>query len=369
MKWLWIMVSALVLCTGSTDAAVLRNHIAAIANDAIITRQQIEEYTEKSVDVLRRTYYNQPEVFQKKRAETFDEGLQQLVERELILDDFEKSGLVMPESIVDDEIRDRIREKFGDRLTLTRTLHAEGITFETFRKRIREEIIVRLMIQRSMQGANLVSPAKIELYYHERVDNFKVGEQVKLRMIVLGQASGATTAEIKKLAEEVHRKIASGASFADMAGEISEGSARGEKGDWGWVEKTKLNRGLADIAFSLPTGKTSGVVGFASQGTEAYWIYLYDQSGQISSVRKYTSKDVFIEEKKLDGALGADAALPPPERFYLMLVEDRKEAHTRPLPEVQDQIEKDLLVQEHERLRRKWLDRLKNKAFVRYFPS
>src|SRR5687768_16185255 len=98
MKWLWILVFASVLGAGSAGAAVLRNHIAAIANDAIITRQQIEKYTEQSVDVLRRTYaLSQPEVFQKKRAETFDEGLQQLIERELILDDFEKSGLVMPE--------------------------------------------------------------------------------------------------------------------------------------------------------------------------------------------------------------------------------------------------------------------------------
>ena len=50
-----------------------------------------------------------------------------------------------------------------------------------------------------------------------------------------------------------------------------------------------------------------------------------------------------------------------------MLVDDKKEAHTKPLTEVRDEIERELLGQERARLRRQWVERLKSKSFVRYF--
>jgi hypothetical protein len=50
-----------------------------------------------------------------------------------------------------------------------------------------------------------------------------------------------------------------------------------------------------------------------------------------------------------------------------MLVEDRRPAHTKPLAEVREEIERNLIAQENERLQKKWIDRLKAKSFVRYF--
>jgi hypothetical protein len=48
-------------------------------------------------------------------------------------------------------------------------------------------------------------------------------------------------------------------------------------------------------------------------------------------------------------------------------VEEKKIAHTKPLSELREEIEKDLLVQERARLRGKWIERLKTKSFVRKF--
>jgi hypothetical protein len=44
-----------------------------------------------------------------------------------------------------------------------------------------------------------------------------------------------------------------------------------------------------------------------------------------------------------------------------------KSAQLRPLVEVRDEIEKTLLAQEQTRLQKKYVERLKSKAFVRYF--
>ncbi len=56
-----------------------------------------------------------------------------------------------------------------------------------------------------------------------------------------------------------------------------------------------------------------------------------------------------------------------PESVYLMLVEQTRPAHVKPLGEVQDEIEKNLRTQEQSRLERQWIDGLKKKTFIRYF--
>ncbi len=341
----------------------LRNGVAAIVNDSIITFHEVEAFTAPAMDLLRRTYWNRPEVYQQKRNETLDDGLEQLLERELILDDFEAAGGVVPDSIIDDEIRDKIRERFGDRATFTKTLRAEGISTEMFRKRLRDDIIVRYMREKNVGSAIIISPQKIETYYATNQHKYQVGEEAKLRIIVLSTSSGVPGAELKKLGLEIISKLDGGTSFKEMAGIYSEGSARNKEGDWGWVERHVLNRGLADVAFALQPGERSGLIGLAKEGEDAYWIYLYDQEGRVVAARKYTGRDEFVEETPV---AGDDPAVPPQE-FYLMLVEDRRPARVRPLSEVRDEIEKELLFQEREKLRQKWVGRLKEKAFVRYF--
>ena len=52
-----------------------------------------------------------------------------------------------------------------------------------------------------------------------------------------------------------------------------------------------------------------------------------------------------------------------------MLVEDKRPTRFKPLTEVREQIEKDLLAQERNRLEKQWVDKLKKKTFVRVFLS
>jgi hypothetical protein len=79
------------------------------------------------IEVLQRTYFSQPEVLEQKTLETLTRGLEDLVQKQLILDDFKTQGGALPEAIIDDEVRDRIRQKFaGDRATFTRTFAGAG---------------------------------------------------------------------------------------------------------------------------------------------------------------------------------------------------------------------------------------------------
>ena len=358
-----VLFSAISGMRGAGEESI--NGIAAIANDAILTYREVQDYAMNSLELLYRTYGNSPQILEQREREIRTDSLDQLIEKQLILDDFKGSGGALPDSFIDDEIKDRIRQKFGDRAHLIKNLQAEGITFETFRKRVHDDIILAYMQQKNVSSVILISPAKIERYYATNLANYKMGEEIKLRMIVLGRSSVESVDEVKRLATEVQVKIDQGASFAEMASIHSTGSQRNEGGDWGWIELTKLNKGLSDAASALSTGQRSDVIGLARQDG-FYWTYHYDRAGAMTSARKYTEKDAFIEEKKFNSG-APDPGLPGPQEFYLMQVEDRRPARVRPLSEVRADIEKDLQAQERARLRRRWIDRLLAKAYVRRF--
>lgn len=360
-----IVLLSLSAVLASRAAQESHNAIAAIVNGSIITVREVQDFTAQAVDILYRTYGNKPQILDQKQRETFSDGLEQLLENQLILDDFKAAGGSLPDSFIDDEIKDRIRKKFGDRVTLTKTLQAQGITFETYRKRTHDEIVVNYMRQKNVSSAIIISPQKIERFYATNLNTFRLGDQVKLRMIVLNRSAVESVDEVKKLAQEIQAKVEQGASFAEMASVYSAGSQRQEGGDWGWVERDKLNKGLSDVAFSLNAGQRSPVIAVARRDG-FYWTYHYDKAGTVVSSRKYTDRDEFVEEQKYSGQ-AADLNLPPPQEFYLMLVEDKQVARVKGLAEVREEIEKTLITQERARLHRKWIERLRSKAFVRYF--
>lgn len=345
----------------------LVNGLAALANEAVITFYQMELAARPTLQVYAGTYANQPEVYEQKRRETLGLALEDLISRQLIVDDFKARGHSIPDKVVEDEIRRRIRQRFGgDRATLTRSLKEEGLTYEAFRQQVREEIVVDAMRAHQVRQAILVSPAKIERYYATNLARFKVPEQVKLRMIVL-TALPATAGEVLRRMQEIRAKLDEGAPFAEMATIYSEGSTSRQGGDWDWTDRRILTRGLADVAFGLKVGQHSDIVGLTHEAGQDYWAYLYDAAGRVTVARRYTVKGELLEEKKYDPPADPQRVPQPPQVFYLMKVEDRRPERTRTLEEVRDEIEKELIALERQRLQDRWLGRLRKKAFIRYF--
>jgi len=311
------LIAAALLALSLPLRAELASGIKAIVHDSVITYQEVDLFAAPAVDVARRQFRSDREGFMKKVNDLLGESLDQLVERQLILHDFQAAGYNLPESIIDEAVKDRVRERYGDQITLTKTLKAQGMSRERFRQQMRDQIIVEALRSKNISSEIIISPRKIEKYYNEHATNYMVEDQVKLRMIVLNKTS-ETDEQARKLADDVETKLKDGASFAEMASVYSQGSQRAQQGDWGWVERSVLRKELAEVAFTLKAGERSPVI-------------------------------------------------ETPQACYLMLVEETKPNHIRPISEVRDDIEKNLLVDERARLDKQYTDKLKKKTFVRYF--
>jgi len=229
------------------------NAIQVVVHDSVITQQEIEDHLKRAREELMRDYARQPKVLDQKLDEAGRDIVERLLERQLILHEFKVASLSIPEKYIDDEVQRRVRA-FGERMVLIKTLEAEGTTFDKYRLRLREQIIEGLMRRHTISPEKIIiSPHRIETYYQEHLESFKLGDRVKLRMIALNKLTG-------------------GGNFSEVARQYSQGAQRSEGGLFGWADRTALRKDLADRAFALKPGERSQII----DASDAYYIMLVE---------------------------------------------------------------------------------------------
>lgn len=301
----------------SSEPEVLDGIAAVVkANGAdkedVVTFSQVRELIGPREKALRDQYTGQELVDKIKELRL--SAVKDLIDRQLIIQEFKKNKFTIPDYVIDDHITTLIREEFGgDRGAFIRTLEAQGYTLAKFKDSEMEKIIVQAMRQKNVKNDLIISPQRIEDYYAKNREEFSTPEQIHLRMIVIkkGGENG------RKMAEEIRQKVVGGAEFEKLAQLYSEDSQE-SGGDWGWIDRKTLNENLTKVAFSLKPGQVSKVI---------------ELSGNC----------------------------------YLLYCEAKRAAVTKPLPEVHDAIENKLLQEERQKAQEKWIQTLREKAYIKMY--
>jgi peptidyl-prolyl cis-trans isomerase SurA len=316
-------VLALVLTRGAmAQRAEVIDGIAAIVNNDVVTISQVRELIGARERSLREMYRGQE--LEAKMKEMRLSAIKDLVDRQLILQEFKKlqeKGASIPDYVIDDRIQTIIREEFGgDRAAFVRTLQAQGFSVTRFKEIEREKIIIQAMRQQKVENNFVISPTQIQAYYDKNKSAYATPEQVKLRMIVIREGSSGDVPDVgskKDLAEEIRQKIASGAEFDRMAEMYSEDETTQQVGgDWGWIERNTLNEQLTKVAFALRPGEVSPVIGIENT-------------------------------------------------YYILMVDARRSASIKPMTDVRDEIEKNLIQQERTKAQQRWIETLRRKAYIK----
>src|SRR5207247_4248503 len=92
--------------------------------------------------------------------------------------------------VIDEYVEERIRGQFRDRVTFTKSLQEEGSNYERFRQEMRDRFIESQMRIKNVSSELIISPHKIESYYLAHTNDYKMADEVKLRMIVLTNGPG-----------------------------------------------------------------------------------------------------------------------------------------------------------------------------------
>ena len=123
---------------------------------------------------------------------------------------------------------------------------------------------------------------------------------------------------LRQTAKKVIHELDSGANFGDIARKYSQDEMSRKGGDWGWIERKDIRKELSDVAFSLEPGQ-------------------YSQAIEIDST------------------------------IFILYAEDKREEMIQPVAQVRDIIENVLIGEIARETQEKWLNELRNDAYVRYF--
>ena len=138
------------------------NRVAAVVNGRPITSSEVRARLLPYLNELLMLYPQQGGRFNGELIKAKETVLDELIERELVLSDFEGKGLYMPESAVDEEINRRILTHFkGKREALLENLRASGMTYSEYRESVRKEITVANM--RNMRYDRDIPPTPDEI--------------------------------------------------------------------------------------------------------------------------------------------------------------------------------------------------------------
>ena len=292
--------------------------VAAVVNGDVITYSQVRGVVMPREKLLR-AQVTGDELIQKVK-EARQAALNDLIDRQLIIQAFKQDNYQIPDHFVEDRMHDIIRTDFGgDRNTFIKTLEAQNFTIGEFKKMEMEKMIVQAMRGKNVKLATIASPVKVEQYYKEHRDEFTSKEQIKLRLIMIpGHFSDGEAAAQKAMANEIFSKLVNGAQFEQMAQLYSEDSTREKGGDWGWVDRKTLAAPLEKAAFRLAVGKISNVIDFSGN-------------------------------------------------YYILKVEDRHGGDTKSLEQARADIEKKLIQLEAQNLQERWIASLRSKAYIKTF--
>jgi len=316
--WLKILIVMALAASAGRARADLVDMIWVVVGQAVVTYQQINSIVLQQNRTLLLRAHNDRETYAKLRAGVWGNVETNMINTKMILHEFESAGFKIPENIIEEYVQDEIQDRWhGDRVEMLKALELDGLTYEDLKQQLHDEFVVKIMRHKFVPEP-IISPLKVENFYKEHLDDFKVKEEAKLRLIVLNKQSDDTNGVVHRRMAEILLQVKDGASFGELAKSYSEGSGRSESGETGWQELSSFDPVIVEAVNKLKPGEYSGVI---------------ESSGAC----------------------------------FLVLLEERRAARVRPLSEMRSDIEKILIGQEGNRLAERWIARLRRKTYVGFF--
>ncbi|HSL91258.1 MAG TPA: peptidyl-prolyl cis-trans isomerase [Candidatus Limnocylindrales bacterium] len=203
-----LMVTFLSACGGAGKGK--QEKVLAVVNGRPITEAMLGEEA-KSLPAYVRPILDTPEGRM--------QFLESLITRDLLMQEALRRGM------------DR-REEVRERLNMAR-----------------RSILLEALLRDVTEKAPGLSDEALKKFYDENLENFKVGERVKVSHVLFKE---------REPAEETARKAKNGMPFKEIMKTASEEG--GVTADLGFIERGKFDKAFEEAAFAAPAGKVTGPV-------------------------------------------------------------------------------------------------------------
>lgn len=241
------------------------NGIAAKVNGRVITRNEVSMLLSPIFAQLSAQFPRRGPQFEAKFKEARSKVMQELIDRQIILDEFKQLGASIKPHVVDEEVKRQMRELYnGNEEKFREELKRSRLTMEGYREMTREKLVVQAMRAQQFADAPPPLPNEIQQEYNEvkrtlRDTTKDVITFQKIFIPAVDKDNPVSTPETQlTLAEDIAKQVSDGKDFAELAKTNSKDAFADKGGLQENVPRIDLSPEFAAIIVDAPESKVIG---------------------------------------------------------------------------------------------------------------
>ena len=249
-----------------TSAALGRaeDKIIAVANNEIITRRDLEDFTNFMNMQLSSEY--EGEELKNKVNEIKPELLNKLIEDRLILQQARKENLTVEPARIKGRVA-QMQSRYPSETIFLNALSDQGLTLRDIERRIEEQLLILDMIEAKVKNKIVINPREVTEFYEQHAGELVMPESRSVDALAIKEEN-----QIEKIKE----LIAQGMDFEKISAVYNT-----EINKLGVVRRGQLKKEIEDAVFNLDAAAVSQPLKLNDQ----YFIFRVEQ---VMPARNYT---------------------------------------------------------------------------------
>ncbi len=257
-----LSIAAVILPSGAlgqtrelSDTGMLLDGVAAIVNDGVVLKSELESETRKIIERLRASGTQVPPANQ-----LLPQVLERLVIQRVQLQRAERVGLRVPDEALNQALASIAQRNNVSLTELPEALAQQGIEYSAYRSELRNQLTVEQLRQRDVLARISVTPRELDDYMQREAGRASSNQEFNLSQILVATSADASAADIETAqarADSLYERLLAGEAFDQVAIANSDGQRALEGGDLGWRRGDELPTIFADIVPGLQIGQVS----------------------------------------------------------------------------------------------------------------
>ena len=240
------------------------NSIKAIVDDEIITQEDVVKRAAIAIKEAQDRYRDNE--LMDKIDQILKDTLEEVINRKVLIKEatklFGTSEAMMKEveKDLDSFVKGAVKN-VGSLSKYYEIAEAQGINPIEKKNELKEDIMIDKIMKENVHNKVQVQPKLLKRYYCENIDEFRQKKEVKLRhLMVKFSAHNNNKDETLSMAQKIMKRLERGEDFSTLAKQLSDGPNTENGGLCSFEEVNDLRKDLRDVVYSLKDNECSKII-------------------------------------------------------------------------------------------------------------
>lgn len=249
------------------------NGIAAIANGRVVTLSEVAFMLAPLRAQIAMKHPRMDAAFNAELAESKKKILDELIDRQLIIHEFNDMGALIPDHMVKADIKNQIDRTYnGNEAKFREQLKESNLSYAKFYKLTKDKLIGQAMRAQHFNDPTPATQEELAKEYnlHKSDMRDRTKDKIDFEKIYIPVTNNddllATPESQKEFAQDLAEKIKKGADFSELAKKHSKDAFAAQGGKQTNVNRTDLRPDVSIVLFAEPLGTVIGPVQLDADG-------------------------------------------------------------------------------------------------------